>query len=155
MLRDLSLLVADDDPSALAIVGAMLAKLNVKRVVTAASGSEALDSLRTRGGAPFDCLIADVRMPCGTGLQLLHAVRTTTVSRGFRSDMCVILMSATVSPGLAQLARQLDVNGLIAKPFSLAALQDTIAAARRRVFPLNQHKYASVDMAALAVPEAA
>ena len=150
MLTDLNLLIAEDDRTTADGIIAMLKRLGATKITVAATGEEAF-ALLGKHKTPFDCVLADVRMPDGSGLELLHRIRTAKIVRGFRPDMCVVLMSGTVPAALASAAKQLDVNAFLLKPFTVHGLHTTMASARNRVFPLNQQKYAQVSSAALNV----
>ena len=65
-------------------------------------------------------------------------------NRGARPDMCVILFSGLWTTESLKLSRLLDVNGVLAKPFSPTKLRDELVAARRRVFPLDFPRYRGV-----------
>ena len=65
--------------------------------------------------------------------------------------MCVILMSGLASPGVASVARRLDVNAFLVKPFTVNKLQMAVMSARRRTFPLNQRRYYEIEAGALQV----
>ena len=150
MLQDLRFLVVDDDFTATEGVTALLKKLGVRHVHTAMSGGEALELL-TGKKYHFDCVITDVHMPMGNGLELLHYIRTCTVVRNFRPDMPVVMMSGMASPKVASTARTLDVSAFLVKPFSVHALQKAVFAARRRTFPLDYRRYLGLDAEALQV----
>jgi two-component system chemotaxis response regulator CheY len=147
MVEGLRILLADSNADILKFVAGMLRKMRVGEVVPVDSGSRAVEAIKT-SPKPFDCILADVDMPQGSGLQLLHAIRTGAVA-GARPTMCVVLMLTEATPKVAQAAKQLDVNGVIMKPFRPEALEEAIAKARRRVFPLDMQRYAMVDPALL------
>ncbi len=84
-------------------------------------------------------------MADGNGLELLYQIRTTSVARSFRPDMSIVLMSGMASADIAGVARRLDANAFLVKPFSVHKLQAAITAARRRAFPLNRDRYFQID----------
>ena len=150
MLRQLNLLVVDDEQSTIESVSHLLKRLGATRVAVARSGFEAFTMIancRER----FDCVIADVCMPEGNGLEMLYHIRTATVARNFRPDMCVVLMSGLASETIANVASTLDVNAFLVKPFSVNKLQMAVIAARRRTVPLNQQRYHEIGADALRV----
>ncbi len=150
MLAEMNLLVVDDDPLTVESVSHLLKRLGATKVSVARSGYEAFATL-SGSRERFDCVIADVCMPEGNGLEMLFHIRTSTVAKNFRPDMCVVLMSGLASESVAGTARSLDVNAFLVKPFSVNKLQMTVGAARRRTFPLNQRRYHQIDAAAFQI----
>ena len=148
MFSQLNFLLVDDDPTTLDSLRSLLTRLGAESITVAYTADEAYQ-LALKARNRFDCLIADVRMPGGSGLELLHRIRTATTARGFRPDMCVVLMSGVASADVAKLARTLDVSAFLVKPFSVHSLQMAVSSARRRTFPLDQRRYARIESAAL------
>ena len=148
MFEELNLLIVDDDGSTIESLSHLLKRLGATRITVARSGAEGF-GLIAKSRDRFDCVISDVCMPEGTGLELLYQIRTATIARNFRPDMCVVLMSGLASASVASVARILDVNAFLVKPFTVNKLQIAIASARRRTFPLDHRRYNRVDAAAL------
>ena len=140
MLADLNFLIVDDDNSTIESLSLLLTRLGAANITVARSGFEAF-SLLNKNDDRFDYVITDVCMAEGNGLELLYQIRTTTATRNFRPDMCVILMSGMASADIAFAASRLDVNAFLVKPFSISKLQSVISVARRRTFPLNRTNY--------------
>ncbi|MGH9402520.1 MAG: response regulator transcription factor [Terriglobia bacterium] len=69
----------------------------------------------------YKIIIADLRMPDGSGLELLKELRRQ------KTKYEVILMSSFISGAERKLALDLGVNGLIDKPFQLSELLDLVA----------------------------
>jgi CheY-like chemotaxis protein len=69
---DVTVLVVDDEPVVRAIVSRLLTEAGY-RVLTAMSGPDALQTLRTSG--PVQVLLTDLRMPQMTGIELATDVR--------------------------------------------------------------------------------
>lgn len=67
------LLVVDDDPSALTLIGRMIESFGYL-VSTATSGSKAIEAMRT---TPFDVVITDLVMPDMDGLDLVRHIRAS------------------------------------------------------------------------------
>jgi CheY-like chemotaxis protein len=150
MLRELNVLIVDDDNSTIESLSHLLNRLGAKSVTAARSGMEGFMLIRENRDR-FDCVISDICMPEGNGLELLYQIRTATVARNFRPDMCVLLMSGLASATIAGLARRLDVNAFLVKPFTISKLQMAVISARRRSFPLNQRRYFEIGVDALQV----
>jgi len=70
-VRSARILVVDDDRAVRSVLHVNLTKAGL-HVTLCESPSEALETLRE---APFDLVLSDVRMPDGTGIELLHEVR--------------------------------------------------------------------------------
>ena len=150
MLTDMNLLIVDDDPSTIESVSHLLKRLGATKVSVARSGYEAFAAIASTRER-FDCVIADVCMPEGNGLEMLFHIRTSTVAKNFRPDMCVVLMSGLASQTIASTARKLDVNAFLVKPFSVNKLHMAVVSARGRTFPLNQRQYHGIEPEAFKV----
>jgi CheY-like chemotaxis protein len=114
-------LVVDDDPIILATVADAL-DLEGFRVVTATNGQEALDALGTDAeGKPWPrVVLLDMRMPVLDGWGFMRVVRERGLS------LKVVVMTAAADA--RRWAREIDANGVLAKPFEL---DDLIAAVKR------------------------
>lgn len=116
-------LVAEDEASVREFLRRGLAHAGWE-VTAVADGQAALEAL---AAAPYDLLIADIRMPILDGIELaLMATRR-------RPHLAVLLI--TGYPAERNRARNLEAltHGLLAKPFSLDALLRTARAALDRV----------------------
>lgn len=114
----LRVLVVDDDPDVRAIVADML-ELDGHDVTVAADGASALAHL---GAIEPDVLLTDVVMPGMRGTELAKEV-----ARRY-PDVRVVLMSSHVDDQLAVNGDDAVAGALfLAKPFSPAALTDTLA----------------------------
>lgn len=109
-------LVVDDDPPILNLVGALLRKRG-HQVIAVASPHEALELLDADGRALPDVLVTDVAMPGLSGLELVNAVR----QREGLVDLPVIFLSARVDPLDVESGRALGAVYLT-KPFIANAL---------------------------------
>jgi YesN/AraC family two-component response regulator len=83
------------------------------RVDTANSGEEALSALANR---TYDLIIADVRMPGVSGLDLIKGVRYLD------AQVPIILMTGYGSASLRREAASLGVNHYVDKPFETEVL---------------------------------
>lgn len=113
-------LVADDDPSLLALVATALEGEGAS-VVRAESGAELV--LRLVDHGPFDLVVTDISMPWMNGLEVAQFLRRS----GQR--MPVLFMTALKDSSLPERVRALGLDvDLLKKPFELAELE---AAAQR------------------------
>jgi CheY-like chemotaxis protein len=145
-LADLHFLVVDDDSACVRLVAAMLESVGVTRISAAATGSDAYTTLAT-SSQPVDCILCDIKMPRGNGLQLLQSLRLGQCYQA-RPDSCFILITGGASEETIRLAGQLDVNGLLSKPFNRDRLVSTIGQARTRAFRLDPPRYAAAAVPA-------
>ena len=110
-------LVADDEPSALTGLRALLGAWGYE-VETAPNGRVALEKI---AAAPPAALITDVVMPLMNGLELLDAVRTT------RPAMPVILLTAYSSLDTLLVAAAEGAFAYLPKPVDVAKLKVVLA----------------------------
>ncbi|NLI83143.1 MAG: sigma-54-dependent Fis family transcriptional regulator [Deltaproteobacteria bacterium] len=115
------ILAVDDDSSILQVLEARLSSVDF-RVLTANSGQEALDIVKSR---PVDLLISDVRMPGMGGMDLLTAVRA------IRPELPVIFLTAYGTIPDAVQAVKAGAADYLTKPFDgrelLQKVRDTLA----------------------------
>ncbi len=110
------ILVADDDPTSLSLVGRAMERLGCS-VERAENGDELLQAIADFG--PFDLIVTDISMPWMTGLQVAHSARTAGVTTP------VIVMTA-----MHMSHAEIDLVGgntvLLRKPFKLSQLISTV-----------------------------
>jgi YesN/AraC family two-component response regulator len=100
-------------------------------VQTCESGEDALSRFCE---TPFDLLITDLRMPGMNGLELIAKYRE--VSPGIKS----ILITAFGSSEVEERAYQLEVDGYLAKPFSIRKLVRAVQVALGRTDDFRPHE---------------
>jgi two-component system cell cycle response regulator CpdR len=112
------ILIAEDEEPLSALCARALAS-DGHQVETAGDGSEALDLLAREQGR-FDLLLTDIRMPIMDGIALALAA-----ARDF-PDLTILLMTGYADQ--RERAHGLDaiIHDVIAKPFTVAALRDTV-----------------------------
>jgi len=118
-------LVVDDTADIRLLLRAVLSHVG-HDVSEAATGAEALSMLAQ--GTPFDAVVLDVQMPDMDGWQILASIR----EQACFDDMPVLL--CTVKSQLEDTRRgwELGCDGLLNKPFSVAAMADEEAAVLAR-----------------------
>jgi two-component system, chemotaxis family, chemotaxis protein CheY len=109
-------LVVDASIAVCRTVAKLLRQCGVLNVELVQSGAEALQRL---AAAKFDAVICDCEMAPMSGLDLLAHAR----GRAGLRDTPLILMSANKDPRWIAQASRLGANGVIAKPFDAATLQ--------------------------------
>jgi two-component system cell cycle response regulator CpdR len=115
------ILIAEDEEAVRALVMRALTQ-DGHEVVATADGAEALDVLQRERGR-FDLLLTDVKMPMMDGLELALAA-----ARDFPA-LPIVLMTGYADQ--RERASGLDalIRDVIAKPFTLAELRFSVAAA--------------------------
>jgi CheY-like chemotaxis protein len=111
-------LVVDDDPDLLTLVGLQL-RQHGHKVVTAASGPEAL-AIVAEKGAP-EVAVLDVAMPEMNGLELLKQLRASDAT----AELPAIFLSARVGPEDIAAGQALGAIYLT-KPYVMRALLTAI-----------------------------
>ena len=109
----LRVLLVDDDKSLLEILGTIL-ELDGHSVTKANSAHQGLASMRDR---TFDLVLADLKMPRTTGIDLLRAIREDF------PETKVVIMTAYASVNSTVEAMRLGVYDYLPKPFKLADLR--------------------------------
>lgn len=135
-------LVVDDSPEDRSHLAANLKGAGAKEVLSAASGSEALNLLNLLG-RPVDLILSDIRMPGGNGLQLLKALRIGDI-KTMRVNATFVLTTAYPQIGIIQSASALDANGFVVKPLNPEKFEAAILKSRRIIFPPNPARHADV-----------
>ena len=112
------ILIAEDEELLCALSARALAT-DGHEVKTAGDGREALD-LIVREEGRFDLLLTDIRMPIMDGIALALAT-----ARDY-PDLTILLMTGYADQ--RERAQGLDaiIHDVLAKPFSVAALRDTV-----------------------------
>jgi len=141
-LKNLHILIVDDDAVMLDILDALLQSIGVALVTRATSGLDALGKL-AKSERVVDCILCDYTMSAGNGLQLLQAIRMGQV-RYFRPDACFILVTASGAAETVAMAAELDVSGYLVKPATPDKLRTAIAKARARAIKINFQKYSQL-----------
>jgi CheY-like chemotaxis protein len=115
-------LIVDDSPTALKVMGRMVQRLG-HEVVMAVDGMEALDKLRTLS---FDIVLMDINMPKMNGLQAAHEFRKIEEERnrfyGTKSKnyLKIIAMSGDISNTLFHEVTNAGFDTFIPKPLTEA-----------------------------------
>lgn len=123
----LRILVADDDPTSLDLVGRAMERLGCS-VYSAEDGGQLLQAIAEYG--PFDLIVTDVAMPWMTGLQVAHSARTAGVM-----TPVIVMTASQVTPSEVEL---LGTNTtLLRKPFRQI---DLIRAMQRLLRGLDQRQ---------------
>ncbi|OAS19523.1 hybrid sensor histidine kinase/response regulator [Methylobacterium platani] len=118
-------LVADDNPVNREVAVEALGRLGVTRVATVEDGLRALDAVRE---GTFDLILMDGSMPVLDGFDAARAIRQWEAAEG-RPRTFIAAATAHVVGTAAEAWREAGMDGMLAKPFTLADLARTLAAA--------------------------
>ncbi len=117
MNNNKKIMVVDDDPR---IAKALSLRLQAAgyHTTTTFNGMTAL--ILARSNNP-DMIIADVWMPCGTGLSMAFRIKQLL------PDIPIIFLTASKQPGLEEKARSLGAAGFLEKPYDPDILLEMVA----------------------------
>jgi len=115
------ILIAEDEESVRSLVSRALAQ-DGHEVVATVDGGEAIETLQSEDGR-FDLLLTDIKMPVMDGLALALAT-----ARDFPA-LPILLMTGYADQRERACGLEALICGVIAKPFTLAAIKSAIAAA--------------------------
>ena len=118
-ISDLSILLVEDDDFTRRLMSRLLHDLKVRTVWEASDGMQALEILRKHGGE-VDISICDLEMPRMSGLDMLHALRTSTGNP--LADLPVIVLTAHREADTVKRAIAYGISGYLVKPVSKADL---------------------------------
>lgn len=107
----MKILVVDDDPGCLMLVGVTLRQAG-HEVVEAHSGRQAAILLDSDAGG-VDLLVTDVEMPEMSGLELIRHIR----SRPEMRCLPILVCTGSDDAGLAGWMAEYGVGGCLSKPF--------------------------------------
>lgn len=114
-----TVLVVDDDPEIVTMVGLRLSKRGY-RILTASDGNEALEVARRERPA---LIVLDVMMPGRTGWEVARALRQDPVT-----EKAKIVMLTAIGEAVNSMTSPLyGADAYIDKPFDFAKLEATIA----------------------------
>ncbi|MBQ3773011.1 MAG: response regulator, partial [Pseudobutyrivibrio sp.] len=125
----LKVLLVDDEPFILQGLKLLLDwKAEGYEIYTATNGKEALDFINYN---PVDLVIADIKMPVMTGLELLKELRESK-----HSDIYFVILSGFAEFNYAQEALRYNCTDYILKPVE----KDQLLSILRKVSELNTEK---------------
>jgi CheY-like chemotaxis protein len=130
-LREISFLIADDNPQSLEIMCQVVSGFGAKSILRCANAAEARDQLK-RGVVDF--VITDAQMPGETGFELIEWLRRQGGDPN-RFAPAVVVTAHTEESWVAR-ARDSGANFLVAKPIAPQILLDRICwvAREQRMF---------------------
>lgn len=129
MLRGLRVLVVEDERGVRLLLARILADAGAA-VTAAGSEREGLEAFLRE---PPDVLLSDIRMPGGSGYDLIRAVRALPVERGGQCP--AIAVSASVDEDEVAAILAAGYQRFVRKPFKPADLRRAVALAAGRPAP--------------------
>ena len=120
------ILVVDDDLTSAELLMRYL-KPWTSDVDIAFSGAEALEKLQ---GSNYALIISDVRMPCGTGIDLLREVQNFARGRGHLP----MVLTSSLGKVAQEQAQALGADGFLEKPIT----RESLSALMVRLLPSNE-----------------
>ena len=122
-LKDLPVLVVDDNTTNLRILGALLSGWGMKPTL-AADGMQALQTLTRalEADQPFPLVLTDANMPAMDGFQLAEEIRKQPAL----ADATIMMLTSAGQRGDAARCCQLGLAGYLTKPIREAELLDAI-----------------------------
>lgn len=116
-LKQKSILVAEDNAINRKVIAKMLQQLNINYSL-ACNGKEALQATET---TQFDLILMDVCMPVMDGLEAATELKKRD------SSIPIVFITATPCERVQQTIREIGVNGLMHKPFTMQDLTSVIS----------------------------
>jgi len=123
-IKDLRVLIVEDNAETLNLVKSMLGELDVDQVTTAKNGRQGLDFLGMSDEL-IDIILCDWNMPEVTGLELLQQIREVD------PDLPFLMITGAIDVQSVMEAKSAGVTGYIAKPFSRDELEKKLSAVAR------------------------
>lgn len=119
VLQDKKILVVDDEDGIRDLIVGEL-EFNGAICYQAVNGKEAIEVFKTQ---KFDVVVSDIRMPNGDGLYFLDNIKD------LRTDSCIMLFMTGFTDIPLEEFYDRGVEAVIAKPFRLEQLMDTLETA--------------------------
>jgi len=119
--KSAKVLLVEDNPTNQLVIKAQLTKLG-HQVQVAPEGQQGFDA-RESGG--FDLVLADCHMPVMDGFEMTDAIRSVE-KKGQLARTPIIAITANALSGEAERCKAAGMDDYLAKPVSIADLQDAI-----------------------------
>ena len=151
MLRDLRVLVVDDNVTSREILGTALSSWSME-VTNAAGGEEAITLLKqaSTAGRPYNLVLMDWQMPGMNGIETTRLIRANAE---ISTTSTVFMVTAFGREEVMAQGEQLDIKAFLVKPVNNSTLFNTIT----EVFGYGSRSSAVIetrDCAALLIPGA-
>jgi two-component system sensor histidine kinase/response regulator len=120
-LRDLRVLIADDNPTSVEILQGYLESFGF-RVSSAHDGAEAVARIRGARSDPFDLVLMDWQMPRMNGIEAARRIRAL----GPPQPPLIIMVTAFGREEIEREARDAGLDGFLVKPVNPSVLFDSV-----------------------------
>lgn len=114
-LRDLAVLVLDDNANTRTLISEVLRGLGVRRIYRAGACSEGLSILRSHA---IDVVLADIEMDGEDGLEFVQFIRAAPEKK--ISSVTTIIVSSHATEARVIQAGAVGADGFLSKPFTVA-----------------------------------
>ena len=123
-LQSKRILIVDDNASARAALGDMVAAFGME-TVTVDGGLEALEVLRSRAedGAPFDIVLLDWRMPIMDGIETARHIKADAQLEHMPA---VLMVTAYSQDAVIRASDELELQGVLLKPVTQSLMFNTL-----------------------------
>ena len=125
-MNEACVLLVDDERFIRNFVGRLLLDLNIKEVLKAIDGADAVKKLQIHLDH-IDLILLDLEMPNMNGFEVVQAIRNGEA--GVNSNLPVLILTGHGQEGAVKHAVNLGIHGFIVKPMSKQALENGINAA--------------------------
>ncbi|MFX0546388.1 response regulator [Roseovarius sp. S1116L3] len=125
----MKILAVDDDPIILELLTQFVAASGTHKLITAESGSEALDIIRRVGLRQFDCFLLDIQMPGMDGIELTRAVRALPRY----AEAPILMLTAMSDKRYVDAAFAAGAMDYVTKPFEMTELTGRLTLVERLV----------------------
>jgi len=119
--KSAKVLLVEDNPTNQLVIKAQLTKLG-HQVQVAPEGQQGFDAWESGG---FDLVLADCHMPVMDGFEMTDAIRSVE-KKGQLARTPIIAITANALSGEAERCKAAGMDDYLAKPVSIADLQDAI-----------------------------
>jgi CheY-like chemotaxis protein len=133
VLEQKTVLLVDDQRFVRSIVRASLSDIDRLRVLQAADGAQALETMQAE---TIDIIVLDINMMPMNGLQTLKAIRTG--ANGINPAVPVVMLTSLNDMAVVRTCGELDCQGFLLKPVSKGELISKLARAVTREWKLRE-----------------
>ncbi len=133
----LTVLFVDDEPALARATARIVAARSGFHALTAASGAEALEVLRTHA---VDVLVSDIDMPEMDGIELVRVAR-----REFPMVLRILLTGAGTMERAVNAINEGEVVRFFAKPFDIERFTAALAELADRIAAMRRERYAEAQ----------
>lgn len=114
----MKVVIADDDPIVIQMLGAGLRK----RGFDVTTAFDAMQAVMVTIRAVPDAVVMDINMPGGTGIEALRRIRSSTKTSG----VPVVAITGSATPEVREHAIELGAADVLEKPIDVDALADLL-----------------------------